>query len=75
MQLYKTRGGYTVLIIDRFEGDFAVVETSNGMINIPMADIPDNAKEGDVLTIRLDETAAAGRKQKIDKMMNDLFKW
>ena len=63
-----------MLIIDRFEGDFAVVETKNGMINIPKTDLPASAKEGDILTIQLDATAAAGRKEKIDKMMNDLFK-
>ena len=34
------------LIIDRFEGDFAVVELPNGkMIDCPKALLPDDAKE------------------------------
>ena len=63
-----------MLIIDRFEGDFAVVETSAGMIGIPVADLPEGAKEGDALVIQVDGSATMGRKEKIDKMMNDLFK-
>ena len=63
-----------MMIIDRFEGDFAIVETSDGMVNIPKADLPDGVKEGDVLTIVIDSSAATGRKEKIDKMMNSLFK-
>jgi len=63
-----------MLIIDRFEGDFAVVETSDGLINVPVADLPDGAKEGDALVFLLDESATSGRKEKIDKMMDSLFK-
>jgi len=62
-----------MLIIDRFEGDFAVVETSAGMINIPISDIPDGAKEGSVLIFKLDEDESVRRKKNIDKMMNSLF--
>jgi len=76
-------------IIDRFEGDFAVVETDEGMVNIPVADLPDGAKEGDELVIATDGSVACGsvergtqddgaeaaaRKDKIDSMMNALFK-
>ncbi len=42
-----------MLIIDRFEGDFAVVEDSeNGkMINIHKDFIEENAREGDVIAL------------------------
>jgi hypothetical protein len=63
-----------VLIIDRFEGEFAVIETDNGIINIPRADIPAAAKEGDVLVLGLDKKGTNERKQHIDGMMNKLFK-
>jgi len=63
-----------MLLIDRFEGDFAVVETSNGFINIPRADIPTDAKEGDVLVLGLDKNETEERKKRIDGMMNSLFK-
>ena len=65
--------GVQMLIIDRFEGDFAVIETSGGMVNIPVADIPANCKEGDVLTLALNSSASKQRKKRIDGLMNDLF--
>lgn len=37
------------IIIDRFEGDFAVVETENGSIDIPRSVLPTDAKAGDIL--------------------------
>lgn len=63
-----------MLIIDRFEGDVAVVESSNGMMNIPKSDIPNGAKEGDVLIFQIDKTETVSRKGRIDKMMESLFK-
>ena len=65
---------FIMLIIDRFEGDFAVVETENGFINIPRKDIPSNANEGDVLKLSLDKNETEKRKERIDGMMNSLFK-
>lgn len=39
-----------MLIIDRFEGDYAVCENQNReMIDVPISKIPSNAKEGDIL--------------------------
>jgi hypothetical protein len=63
-----------MLIIDRFEGDFAVVETSDGFINIPRIDIPNNSGEGDVLIVSVDKNESDARKKRIDSMMNSLFK-
>jgi len=63
-----------MLIIDRFEGDFAVVETSDGFINIPKKDLPCNAKEGDVLSVNIDSNETDSRKKRIEGMMNNLFK-
>jgi hypothetical protein len=63
-----------MLIIDRFEGDFAVVETSDGFINIPRIDIPNNSREGDVLIVGVDKDESDARKKRIGSMMNSLFK-
>ena len=53
------------LIIDRFEGDFAVVELPNGqMIDCPKVLLPDNAKEGSILNITVDEDATNEKLQK-----------
>ena len=35
------------MIIDRFEGEYAVVETEDGMININRSFLPAGAREGD----------------------------
>ena len=63
-----------MLILDRFEGEFAVVETNNGLINIPRIDIPAEAQEGDVLVLGLDKSGTAARKESIESRMNKLFK-
>lgn len=39
------------MIIDRFEGEYAVVETDSGMIDIERSKLPENAAEGDVIEL------------------------
>jgi Protein of unknown function (DUF3006) len=66
--------------IDRFEGDYAVCEKSDrSMINIPKANLPKNAKEGDVLNIegkviRLDSSETNKRKTQIHDLADELWK-
>lgn len=63
------------LIIDRFEGDFAVIELPNKqMIDCPKVLLPDNAKEGNILNITVDETATEEKLKKNTERMNRLFK-
>lgn len=63
------------LIIDRFEGDFAVCETEElKFIDIPKAALPGGVKEGDVITISIDKSETDKRKEKIEGLMNSLFK-
>ncbi len=60
-------------IIDRFEGDFAVVQLQSGkMCNIPKILIPD-ANEGDVIDIHIDKEETQKRKDNISKKFNSLF--
>lgn len=62
------------VIIDRFEGDFAVVELENRqMADMPKALLPPGAREGDVISIIIDKTATAERKKKIEGLMSDLW--
>ena len=63
-----------MLIIDRFEGDFAVVETNDGVIYMPHAELPKGAKEGDCLRLTVDGDGTAARKKRIEGMVNSLFK-
>ncbi|MBO7394592.1 MAG: DUF3006 domain-containing protein [Ruminococcus sp.] len=37
------------MTIDRFEGDYAVLETDDGMVNIHRSHLPSSAREGDVI--------------------------
>ena len=63
------------LIIDRFEGDFAVIELPDGkMIDCPNAVLPDDAKEGSILNITVDETATNDKLKKVTDRMNKLFR-
>ena len=63
------------IIVDRFEGDFAVVELPSGqMINCPQALLPANAKEGSIINITVDENATNAKLKEVTERMNKLFK-
>lgn len=62
------------IIIDRFEGDLAVVELENKTtVNIPKQIIPNGANEGSVITIEIDHSETEMRKQGILHKMNELW--
>jgi len=65
-------------IIDRFEGEYAVVELQNGkIINIDKKKLPIEVQEGTVIhisesiTINIEETAK--RKSEIEKLTENLW--
>lgn len=61
------------VIIDRFEGDYAVVEVELGVfVNIPKILLP-NASEGDVIKIEIDKEDTESRRQKIENLMGKVF--
>jgi len=68
------------VIIDRFEGDYAVCEKEDRtMIDIEKSKIPPEAKEGDVLQgvddiFLIDEAETIKRKKKIEELAKDLWK-
>ena len=62
------------VIIDRFEGDFAVVELPDKkMINMLKTLLPSEAKEGDVISITVDKEETKSRRAHIEKLMNDVW--
>jgi hypothetical protein len=66
-------------IIDRFEGNFVIVELYDGkVISISKSKIPEDAKEGDVLSIRdciiIDYEQTKKRKSIIDDLSDDMWK-
>jgi hypothetical protein len=66
-------------IIDRLEGELAVVECEDKMININLSKLPNGIKAGDVIefqhdgTITLNKKETDQRKARIEKLMNELF--
>ena len=62
-------------IIDRIENDTAVCEIEDGRtIDVILDALPKGISEGDVVNISVDTTETEDRKEKIDKLMNSLFK-
>lgn len=62
------------VIIDRFEGDFAVVELPDKtMVNMLKTLLPSEAKEGDVISITVDKEETKNRRAHIEKLMNDVW--
>lgn len=61
------------IIIDRFEGEFALCEIENGKIlNVP-SELFLNAHEGDVFDISFNETETEKRKENVSKRLKNLF--
>lgn len=61
------------VILDRFEGEFGIVELEDkSFVEIPKVLISD-AKEGDVISISVDNDETERQKKEIESLMNDLF--
>jgi len=65
-----------VFIIDRFEGDWAVIEWDGKVFNFPRVLLPEEAKEGDVLKLaaEVDLPTTNDRRKRIRQLEDRLFK-
>ncbi len=62
------------VIVDRIEGEYVVVEMPDGqMVNLAKKLVP-KAKEGDVISIKIDNPKTEKRKKHIKELMADVFK-
>ncbi len=62
-------------IIDRFEGDFAVLETADlSTVNIPKMLLPIEAAEGDIVSIIIEKGETQDRAKQMETKMQNLFK-
>ena len=67
------------MVIDRIEGDMAVVEVAKGeFVAVPLASIDGNAREGAVLAWSasgycVDEKATMARRMRLDRRRRSLF--
>lgn len=62
-------------VIDRLEGDYAVVEYGGTMLNLPKAFLPIDIIEGDVLDviITVDEKRKEELRESADKLMDAVW--
>lgn len=61
------------LIIDRFEGEFAVVEADGGVTFSIPKELLKCTREGDVLNLEFDEAETKKRADNVKKLMGELF--
>lgn len=62
------------ITIDRFEGDYAIVELEDmTIVDMPRQLMPKGAKEGDILSIEIDANETKARKERIAKLMDNLW--
>lgn len=59
-----------MLVLDRFEGEYALIEMNRKVFHVPKSLLPKGAKEGDVINIQIiiDEDATVKRKQTVGKL-------
>jgi len=67
----KTQG-----VIDRFEGDFAVISINSKYVDIPKELIPEDAKEGDVIFIAVlkNEEEKKNQEELAKSLLNEVLK-
>lgn len=68
-----------MIIIDRFEGDIAVLETDSGMESVDRAALPQEAGEGDVLVTEngvytIDKEATLARRESVKNKFRSLLR-
>lgn len=63
------------LTIDRIEGEWAVCEYEKGKtIDLPVALLPADAREGDVLRLTVDRETTEARKARAEELRSQLFR-
>ncbi|MGE5652866.1 MAG: DUF3006 domain-containing protein [Bacillota bacterium] len=65
-------------VIDRFEGEVALIETEQGIIQIAQSKLPEGLKEGDCVIIdgeqvTVDHEQTARRKAAMEQRLKSLF--
>ncbi|MEW6397937.1 MAG: DUF3006 domain-containing protein [Bacillota bacterium] len=63
-----------MLIVDRFEGEWAVLEWAGQAFSVPRGLLPHSAREGDSLrwSMEVDREATAGRRRRIRSLLDRL---
>lgn len=62
-----------MIIIDRLEGELAVLEIEGNTYTLPIAALPPQAKEGDVLCISVDDLETEHRANALKARVHRIF--
>lgn len=64
-----------MFVIDRFEGEMAVIEYQGGTFELPRNLLPPQAKEGDMLRfdITVDEEETEEQETRVEHQVDDVF--
>lgn len=63
----------TFWVIDRIEGDLAVIEIAEGKtVTVPLTALPNGVKEGNVIRLAIDRDEEARRRKKIRSLFDRL---
>lgn len=64
-----------MLVIDRFEGEYALIEINRKIFHIPKTLLPKDAREGDVIVINIavDKKATEKKKKSMSKLADSIF--
>lgn len=62
-------------IVDRFEGEYAIVEYNDKVLSLPRVFLPEEAREGDVLDVlvMLDDSETHKLKAETKKLMEEVW--
>lgn len=60
-------------LIDRFEGDYAVIEFGDICFNVPKSALPSGASEGDVLDVEINADETEAREKQLKSRLKKLF--
>lgn len=58
------------MVIDRFEGEYAVAESDGEIVNIHISELPENVSEGDVLVFTEGRYAVDSRETEYRRKTN-----
>ncbi len=62
------------MVIDRFEGEFAVIELEDkSLVNVPIKILPPDAKEGDIISITINKEATNKAEKEMTTRLKNLF--
>lgn len=61
------------VIIDRFEGEFAVVEIEKGKFSTIPKELLEGAKEGDIIDISICHEETKEKEEKVKSLLEELF--